>query len=93
MATKKAAKKSSKKSGKKSKAKKALKQPSAQMMQDVQDVLEKHGWSGSMIAKPATASVAAAAAVDGGPCPPGKSPQEISFQRPDGTWVSKIICV
>ena len=95
MATKTAAKKSPKKGGKKSKAKKPLKQPPAQMMQDVQDVLEKHGWSGSMIVKPATASLAAtaAAAAGGGPCPPGKTPQEISFQLSDGTWVSRIICV
>lgn len=82
------AKKSSKKSAAKKKAK-PMKKPPAQMMQDLQDVLVKHGWAGSMIVKPATMAVAAAAS----PCPPGKTPQEISYQLPDGTWVSKIICV
>lgn len=90
MSTKKAKKGMKKPAKAKAKPKKSsMKAPPAEMMQEVQDVLGKHGWSGSMIMKPAGATAATAA----NPCPPGTTPQEISFQRPDGTWVSRIICV
>ena len=64
------------------------KNPSAALVKDLEKVLKKHKWSGGAIAlhkKPFTATEDA--------CPPGTRPQEVTYQRPDGTWVTKIVCV
>jgi hypothetical protein len=62
--------------------------PPEAMLADLKSVFTKHNWSGSMIWKPS-----AAAAIGGGQCPDGQSPHEISYQLPDGTWVTKTVCM
>jgi hypothetical protein len=63
-------------------------EPSSAMFDDMRTVFAKHNWSGTMIWKPA-----AAQGDSGTQCPPGQSPHEVSYQLPDGTWVTKIVCM
>lgn len=60
------------------------KHPTVAMLQDLKDVFEKHNWSGSAIGLLAASS---------GNCPDGKTPQEVTYQLPDGTMVHKTVCV
>lgn len=69
------------------KKKAAKKKPAKKMdfADDIERVFKKHNFAGTMIVK--------AAAAHGGPCPPNKTPHEIFYQRDDGTWVTKIVCI
>jgi hypothetical protein len=60
--------------------------PPAAMMDDLQKVFSKHNWKGSLILKPT-------AALGESQCPPGQTPHEISYQLPDGTWVTETKCM
>jgi hypothetical protein len=71
--------------------KKQAKHPPAAMLDDMKKVFAKHNWKGTMMWKPAATMTAAVASENG--CPPGQSPHEISYQLPDGTWVTKTVCM
>jgi hypothetical protein len=60
--------------------------PPIKMIRELNDVFEKHNWSGEPI------GIKADKAVDGGGCPAGTTPKQITYQLPDGTWVTKTIC-
>lgn len=57
------------------------------LVDDLQSAFAKHKFSGTMILKNAETESG------GNPCGEGQTPHEISIQLPNGTWVSKIICV
>jgi hypothetical protein len=59
----------------------------AAMMKDLKAVFDKHNWPGHPI------GFADANPADSGGCPPGTSPQTVSFQLPDGTQVTKTMCL
>jgi hypothetical protein len=61
------------------------KHPSPEMLHDLQQVFKQHNWSGKPVGLTAAASDTA--------CPAGTSPKEVTYQLPDGTWVTKTICV
>jgi len=76
-----------------SKAKKVLakvqqgsQQPSQALLGDMQKLFDKHDWPGNLVGR--------ALAVSGSShCPPGTTPHEITYQLPDGTWVTKTVCL
>lgn len=63
------------------------KHPDAALLRDLMAVFEEHNWSGNAIALGAPAETSAKK------CPAGKTPVEVSYQLPDGTWVNKTVCV
>jgi hypothetical protein len=58
------------------------------MLKDLSKVFAKHNWSGRAIGLQDSEG-------DGGTgdCPPGTTPKEVTYKLPDGTWVTKTICV
>jgi len=52
------------------------------------DLFDDHGWEGNVIGRPAPA-----AAVAANPCADGKTLHEITFEKPDGTWVTTTVCL
>lgn len=70
------------------------KQPTKALVKDLKKVFEKHNWSGNPIgiAMSSAAHGNLTAAGNTG-CPDGTLPEVVTFQLPDGTWVSKKICV
>lgn len=67
------------------KTKRSRKPPKA-LLADVQDLFTKHNWSGNAVGRVAADTVSAS-------CPPGTTPHEITYQLPDGTWVTKTVCL
>jgi hypothetical protein len=64
------------------------KHPPAEMLAELHQTFQKYNWSGKPIGLvPATAAAAPLQ------CPPGTTPKEITYQLPDGTWVTKTVCV
>lgn len=61
-------------------------QPPQALLEDVQKLFAKHDWSGNLVGR----SLAATGATT---CPPGTTPHEITYQLPDGTWVTKTVCL
>ncbi len=70
-----------------------VKHPSTAMIRDLAKVMKKHNFVGrTLLWKPMAAAHIAMAAGQGG-CPNGQSPHTISYQLPDGTWVTKTVCM
>ncbi len=70
------------------------KHPTKEFVKDLTKVFEKHNWSGNAIGIAMTnSSMANINTTDAGGCPAGTTPQVIKYQLPDGTWVSKTVCV
>jgi hypothetical protein len=70
------------------------KHPTKDFVKDLAKVFNKHNWSGNAIGiAMSTASSANITATGEAGCAPGTSPQVIKYQLPDGTWVSKTVCV
>jgi hypothetical protein len=70
--------------------------PTPELVQDLQQVFDKHNWSGEPIgfAQPkASIGGAAAAEDDPGDCPVGTTPQTVTYSLPNGQQVTKTICV
>ena len=65
------------------------KKPHDKFIRDLNRVFGKHNWSGM----PIGISPAKQGAAGDGACPPGKTLKTITFQLPDGTWVTKDVCV
>ena len=65
------------------------KHPSPEMLKDLNKVFAKHNWSGREIGL----QDVTAGDNDSGDCPPGTTPKEVTYKLPDGTWVTKTICV
>ena len=64
------------------------KHPSPEMLNDLDKVYKKHNWSGAAIGLRELDDEA-----DGDACPPGTVAKEVTYQLPDGTWVTKTVCV
>jgi len=66
--------------------KKTSRKPPKALLNDMQELFAKHNWAGSAVGR---------LAVNTGPttCPPGTTPHEITYQLPDGTWVTKTVCL
>lgn len=66
----------------------APKHPSPEMIKEIQDSFKRHGWSGRPlgISQPRVDESSSQ-------CPPGTSPKQITYQLPDGTWVTKTVCL
>jgi hypothetical protein len=62
----------------------ARKPPQA-LLADMQKLFVKHNWYGSAIGRVSVRAVAG--------CPGGTTPHEITYQLPDGTWVTKTVCL
>jgi hypothetical protein len=67
----------------------ARKHPSPEMLKDLNKLFTKHNWSGEAIGL----QDAAGDLEDTDDCPDGKTPKEVTYKLPDGTWVTKTICV
>jgi len=64
------------------------KHPTAAMLRDLKAVFKKHDWPGHPV------GLMTAAAIPGpDTCPNGSEPQIVSFQLPDGTQVTKKMCL
>jgi hypothetical protein len=59
------------------------------MLKDLSKVFEKRNWSGAAIG----ITGVRANDDDSDDCPPGTTPKEVTYKLPDGTWVTKTICV
>ncbi len=64
------------------------KSPSKAFLEDLKAVFEKHNWPGDEIG-----ITKLTAGADNINCPPGKTPHEISFKRPDGSTGFKTVCL
>jgi len=60
--------------------------PPKKLLDEVQAVFEKHNWDGFAVA-------AKAASPQELICPVGQTPHDITYQLPDGTWVTKTVCL
>jgi hypothetical protein len=58
------------------------------MIKDLHAVFKKHNWSGQVIGMKAVSASASTAL-----CPNGQPPQQVSYKLPDGTWVTKEVCL
>ncbi|HKI04083.1 MAG TPA: hypothetical protein VKK31_19035 [Thermoanaerobaculia bacterium] len=63
------------------------KHPDAALLRDLMAVFEEHNWSGSAI------GIGVSAGTSAKKCPAGKTPVDVRYQLPDGTWVNKTVCV
>ncbi len=63
------------------------KHPSNEMIKDLNDLFRKHNWPGAPV------GINTGKATGGGACPPGTTPKQVTYQLPDGSWVTKTICV
>jgi hypothetical protein len=64
------------------------KHPTPEMLKELNKVFVKHNWSGRAV------GLRDVEGDDGsGGCPPGTTPKEVTYKLPDGTWVTKTICV
>jgi len=61
-------------------------QPPQALLDDMQKLFAKHDWSGNLVGRPLAATGATT-------CPPGTTPHEITYQLPNGTWVTKTVCL
>jgi hypothetical protein len=61
------------------------KRPSPEMLKDLNKLFTKHNWSG--------AAIGLQDLEESDDCPDGKTPKEVTYKLPDGTWVTKTICV
>jgi hypothetical protein len=69
--------------------------PSSEMLAELDALFKKHNWSGhpiGILPRRTKAAPARRAALAGG-CPPGTVLKTITFQLPDGTVVTKDVCV
>jgi len=72
------------------------KHPTAELAKDLAAVFQKHNWSGAPIgisSSPANLMANAKDDIDDGSCPDGSEPQWVTYKLPDGTWVTKKMCV
>jgi hypothetical protein len=65
------------------------KHPSREMLKELDKVFTKHNWSGAAIGL----RNSEADNDDPEDCPPGTTPKKVTYKLPDGTWVTKTICV
>jgi hypothetical protein len=61
--------------------------PPQEIIAGARTLFEKENWAGNVIGRP---SVLASAS---NPCPDGKTPHDITVLQPDGTTVTKTICL
>ena len=71
---------------KKAAKKKVAAKPPRPLLHALQTLFEEHGWSGNAIGR--VASIA-----EGVSCPQGTVAHEITYKLPNGTWVSKTVCL
>ncbi len=64
----------------------SVQRPPKALLDEVQRLFAKHDWSGNLVGRPL-------AAIGSTTCPPGTTPHEITYQLPDGTWVTKTVCL
>jgi hypothetical protein len=64
------------------------KHPPAEMLAELQQTFRKFNWSGKPVGLVPNAN-----AGEQGQCPPGQTPHQITYQLPDGTWVTKTVCI
>jgi len=65
------------------------KHPTPEMLKDLNKVFLKHNWSGRAIGLQDVEGDNG----DSDDCPPGTTRKEVTYKLPDGTWVTKTICV
>ena len=63
------------------------KHPSTEMIKELNDLFQKHNWPGAPV------GIRANNADDAAECPAGTTPKQVTYQLPDGSWVTKTICV
>ncbi len=68
------------------KKKRQTRKPPKALLNDVQELFTKHNWSGNAVGRLAAAGGSTV-------CPPGTTPHDITYQLPDGTWVTKTVCL
>jgi hypothetical protein len=61
-------------------------EPPQALLKDMKEIYAKHDWPGNLIGR-------ALAVTASSNCPPGTTPHEITYQLPDGTWVTKTVCL
>jgi len=71
----------------------SAKHPSPAMIRDLTKVMKKHNFVGRTLMWKPMAATHLTMAVGQGGCPPGQSPHTVSYQLPDGTWVTKTVCM
>ena len=66
--------------------------PTTEMMADLQQVFDKHNWSGAPIGVVKPQEMASGSLADDCPqlCPDGSTPKKYYYTTPDGEW--KMIC-
>jgi hypothetical protein len=64
------------------------KHPSKALLKDLKQVFDKHNWQGASIGIRALSS-----ASEKNDCPPGTKKTEVTYQLPDGPWVTKTVCL
>jgi hypothetical protein len=57
------------------------------VVQSAKALFEKENWTGNVIGRPSDLGIAA------NPCPNGKTPHDITVLQPDGTTVTKTVCL
>jgi len=62
------------------------KHPDSALVHDLMAVFKKHNWSGKAIGL----EISAGASVQ---CPTGKTPVDVQYLLPDGTWATKTVCM
>ena len=62
------------------------KRPSKKLLADIQNAFSKHGVENAKVAT-------LIQNLEAGVCPPGQTPHNITYQLPDGTWVTKTVCL
>ena len=71
----------------------ARKHPSPEMIRDIEATFSKHNWSGKPLGITSLTPAEKASLKQSTPCPPGTTPKQVTYQLPDGTWVTTTICV
>gem|GEM_PF-1744925 len=66
------------------KKQKKLSAPSTELLDDIRAAFARHEWRGSLIVT---------ALADENGCGPGEYPHQVSYQTPDGHWVTQTICM
>ena len=62
------------------------KRPSKALLKELKELFEKHDWPGTAIGTPA------ATAEESG-CPPGQTPHDVTVMTPDGTVITRTVCL
>jgi hypothetical protein len=64
---------------------KKQKKPTKALLDELQPIFEKHGWSAFAIGAPSETKESA--------CPDGQVPTDVTIQLPDGSTITRTVCL